>query len=124
MAQRVQVHGAITNLLMPRQQKIPESMPYALFPALVIASKIFRFCSPEQGVAVDRHASYFFNSLEIIGRGPTTHFARQWVNGKHTSSRLDIYTRTEYAATRTEYLTVYLPALACVARAMNAIPAR
>lgn len=42
---------------------------------LVMASKIYRFCAPETGAAIDRHCSYFFNSLcrisaSRIGREP------------------------------------------------------
>lgn len=90
---------------------------------LVIASKIFRFCSPSHGAAVDRHASYFFNSLQIVGGDAATHFSREWSNGRHTTSRLAIYAVANYARNKAEYLSVYLPTLACLADAMNAIPA-
>jgi hypothetical protein len=33
---------------------------------LVFATKIFRFCNPSKGAALDRHSSYFFNSLDTI----------------------------------------------------------
>lgn len=91
--------------------------------SLVIASKIFRFCSPNRGAAVDRHASYFFNSLCSVGGDAATHFAREWSNGRHTTSRLAIYTAANYARNKTEYFAAYLPTLACIADAMNAIPA-
>jgi len=35
---------------------------------LVMASKIYRFCSPHIGAAVDRHSSYFFNSYLCVAR--------------------------------------------------------
>jgi hypothetical protein len=91
--------------------------------SLVIASKIFRFCSPNHGAAVDRHASYFFNSLQIVGGGAATHFNREWANGRHTTSRLAIYNQPSYKHNKAEYFLNYLPTLACIAQAMNAIPA-
>ena len=88
--------------------------------SLVIASKIFRFCSPVQGAAVDRHASYFFNSLQVVGGGAATHFVREWANGRHTTSRLAIYNQPNYTRNKSEYLSAYLPTLSCIAQAMNA----
>jgi hypothetical protein len=35
---------------------------------LVIATKVYRFCHPDIGAALDRHVSYFVNSLEISQR--------------------------------------------------------
>lgn len=94
---------------------------------LVIASKIFRFCCPAVGAAVDRHTSYFFNSLEVIfpeGRiDQTTKFRREWSNGRHTASRLAIYTLASYTRNRREFVTVYLPRLRSIANTLNAIPA-
>src|ERR1017187_5707111 len=64
---------------------------------LVMASKIYRFCCPDVGAAVDRHSSYFFNSLPLqVEGGPPvstcTRFKRQWANGQYRASRLAIYT--------------------------------
>ncbi|MDD2902390.1 MAG: hypothetical protein PHU44_08130 [Syntrophales bacterium] len=83
---------------------------------LVIASKIFRFCCPAMGAAVDRHTSYFFNSLGA------TNFRREWSNGKHRASRLAIYQSAPYTRNRREFVTVYLPMLRSMANALNAIP--
>lgn len=91
--------------------------------SLVIASKIFRFCAPLRGAAVDRHASYFFNSLPVLNHGMTTNFVREWSNGRHTSSRLAIYSNRNYIRNRDEYVNNYLPLLANIANAMNALPA-
>jgi hypothetical protein len=82
----------------------------------VIASKIFRFCRPEVGAAVDRHTSYFFNSLGV------TNFRREWPNGRHTTSRLAIHNVPAYARNRDEFVTVYLPLLRSMADSLNAIP--
>jgi hypothetical protein len=94
---------------------------------LVIASKIFRFCRPRIGAAVDRHTSYFFNSLAIISSeghiGRTANFHREWSNGQHTASRLAIYQPAPYAHNRDEFINVYLPLLDSIANALNAIPA-
>jgi hypothetical protein len=84
----------------------------------------FRFCSPQHGAAVDRHASYFFNSLQVIGQGNVSQFARQWANGRHTTSRLAIYNQAGYMRNKAEYFTSYLPILSSIAQAMNAIPAQ
>lgn len=92
--------------------------------SLVIASKIFRFCSPKVGAAVDRHASYFFNSLPINGHGAVTNFTREWSTGHHTSSRLAIYSRCGYTHNLKQYFESYLPILTCIANALNTYPAQ
>lgn len=121
--QKNQMQAAITCLVTPGQECFGIdglcSLPGI---SLVIASKIFRFCCPLHGAAVDRHASYFFNSLEIIGQGNVTQFSREWANGCHTRSRLAIYNQTGYARNKTEYFTSYLMMLNSIAQAMNAIP--
>lgn len=89
--------------------------------SLVIASKIFRFSCPQIGASVDRHASYFFNSLRLTDGGFATHFVRQWSNQQHSSSRLDIYTAGGYERNKDEYLHSYLPLLKHVARALNSL---
>lgn len=87
--------------------------------SLVIASKIFRFCAPQIGAAVDRHSSYFFNSLPIVGYGLTTRFSREWANGGHTASRLANFNETGYARNRDQYIQSYLPILASISSALN-----
>lgn len=95
--------------------------------SLVIASKIFRFCRPTVGAAVDRHTSYFFNSLEFVTpegcRDPATNFRREWSNGQHTASRLATFNPASYNKNRGEFITVYLPLLGSIANTLNAIPA-
>lgn len=90
---------------------------------LVIATKIYRFCAPQLAAALDRHSSYFLNSLNIqAANGPVTpaaHFRRQWANGNHVQSRLATITRVTRAHNLHEYLVVYLPLLAEVASVLN-----
>ena len=59
-------------------------------------------------------------TMQVVGRGPATHFAREWANGRHTSSRLAIYAVANYTRNKAEYFEAYLPTLACIAQAMNA----
>jgi len=118
---QAQMQTAISCLVNPGQESAGIDALCALPGiSLVIASKIFRFCSPNQGAAVDRHASYFFNSLQVVGGGATTHFVREWSNGRHATSRLAIYNQSNYTRNKTEYFLVYLPVLLCIAQAMNA----
>jgi hypothetical protein len=95
--------------------------------SLVIATKIYRFCFPLVGVAVDRHASYFFNSLDVAAqnqqRAKATHFLREWANGRHTTTRLRIYDRAGYKGNRKEYINNYFPLLCRIAEALNRLPA-
>ena len=90
---------------------------------MVMASKIYRFCCPDVGAAVDRHSSYFFNSLPLqVEGGPVstcTRFKRQWANGQHRASRLAIYTDSNCEANLDEYCRAYLPALATIAELLN-----
>lgn len=90
---------------------------------LVMATKIYRFCQPQMGAAVDRHCSYFFNSIEMKepgGRGAAcTNFRREWATGLHRTSRLAIYSRTGKAVNLREYVRVYLPRLKAIAAALN-----
>lgn len=74
---------------------------------------------PLVGAAVDRHSSYFFNSLPVIGHGFSTNFRREWANGRHTTSRLAIYQAARYRGNRTEYFAAYVPLLMCIARQLN-----
>lgn len=91
---------------------------------LVIASKIFRFCSPLRGAAVDRHASYFFNSLPVTNNGMTTRFIREWSTGNHTNSRLSIYSQRNYFLNLNEYVGNYLRLLNNIASSMNSLRIR
>jgi hypothetical protein len=91
---------------------------------LVMASKVYRFCSPKFGAAVDRHSSYFFNSLHMQVEGgqlrACTRFVRQWADGKHQSSRLDIYSSgSKGEANLHEYCDIYLPLLRRLADALD-----
>ena len=86
---------------------------------LVIASKIYRFCQPRKGAALDRHASYFFNSLPVIGNDFATNFTREWSTGRRSSSRLAIYSNGGYVRNRDEYILSYLPLLASIANWLN-----
>jgi hypothetical protein len=90
---------------------------------LVMASKIYRFCRPQVGAAVDRHSSYFFNSLTVddeTGRlRVCTRFTREWANGKHKASRLAVYTDSRRDANLNEYCATYLPLIGAIADALN-----
>lgn len=92
--------------------------------SLVIASKIFRFFSPKIAAAVDRHASYFFNSLNVIslqGTTKSTHFKREWTTANHTSSRLATFSPGYFKRNRQEYTDIYLPLLASIAAKLNSL---
>ncbi|RIJ09681.1 hypothetical protein DXT77_14625 [Pseudomonas sp. 91RF] len=84
---------------------------------LVIASKIYRFLKPLEGAAVDRHASYFFNSLSLTGFG--TAFVREWSNKDRSGSRLAAYTASRHRRNLAEYFEVYLPLLERLANFLN-----
>lgn len=125
LIQQAAMQAGITDLVTPGRERFGIDALCALPGiSLVIASKIFRFCAPQVGAAVDRHASYFFNSLPVLGRGMATTFRREWSNGRHTSSRLAIYSPGRYADNRDHYFQSYLPVLGRIADAMNAIPAQ
>jgi hypothetical protein len=123
-AHRAQMYTAISRLITPGEECGGFDMLCSL-PGigLVIATKVFRFCVPREGAAVDRHASYFFNSLQVAGRGAATCFAREWNDRYHISSRLATYTGSKYARNKIEYFASYLPILACITQAMNALGA-
>lgn len=74
---------------------------------LVMASKIYRFCCPHVGAAVDRHSSYFFNSLsardETGKLRPCSQFMREWANGRHRASRLAAYADSKLGVNLKEY---------------------
>ncbi len=122
-AQQTQMQVAISDLITPGRECIGvDALCRLAGISLVIASKIYRFCAPTQGAAIDRHASYFFNSLQVAGGGSATHFGREWANGRHTTSRLATYSVTGYAHNKAEYFSTYLPTISCIAQALNAIP--
>ena len=124
-AQQAAMQAAITDLVTPGREHFGIDALCALPGiSLVIASKIFRFCAPQVGAAVDRHASYFFNSLPVVGRGMATTFRREWSNGRHTSSRLATFSPRSYADNRDHYFQSYLPVRGCIANALNAMPAQ
>ena len=85
--------------------------------SLVIASKIYRFVKPKEGAAVDRHASYFFNSLAVTGCG--TAFLREWPNKARKTSRLATYSNSRLLHNLDEYIGVYLPLLNDIATFLN-----
>ena len=91
--------------------------------SLVMASKVYRFCRPDAGAAVDRHSSYFFNSLPLQTEGGSvgtcTRFKREWASGKHRASRLATFTESNCETNLGEYCRVYLPALATIADVLN-----
>lgn len=92
--------------------------------SLVIASKIFRFCCPTRGAAIDRHTSYFFNSLPVIGSGhpgPQTAcgFKREWSKGENGPTRLATFRDNVLQHNEFEYRTFYLPLLKSIANRLN-----
>ncbi len=115
---------AIRDLLIPEKTVIGINLLSSLSGiSLVIASKIYRFCCPTLGASVDRHASYFFNSLPVTGKQKSTAFHREWANGNHTSSRLAIYSDHGFKRNRNEYFANYLPLLKCISDSLNSLPA-
>lgn len=122
--QQGEMQHAISNLCIPgRESGAIDALCNLPGIGLVIASKIFRFCAPQAGAAVDRHASYFFNSLPIINQGMACYFVREWSTSRHTNSRLAIYSDHNYNRNRTEYVESYLPLLAKIANELNIMPA-
>lgn len=89
--------------------------------SLVIATKIYRFCCPAVGAAVDRHASYFFNSLDITqpSQGKALAFRREWTTAKRKASRLANFTQPGYSQNRDQYICQYLPFLTSIANSLN-----
>lgn len=122
--QQAQMQAAISNLITPGRECVGiDALCTLPGISIVIASKIYRFCAPNHGAAVDRHASYFFNSLPVAGGGNATRFDREWANARHTTSRLAIYTLSGYVHNKAEYFSTYLPTLTCIAQALIEIPA-
>lgn len=91
--------------------------------SLVIATKIYRFCCPAVGAAVDRHASYFFNSLDIVlpgqGRHKAMTFRREWTTSDKKASRLATFTPAGYSWNRDQYVDHYLPLLSSTAKSLD-----
>ncbi|PIS36915.1 MAG: hypothetical protein COT35_08735 [Nitrospirae bacterium CG08_land_8_20_14_0_20_52_24] len=90
---------------------------------LIMATKVYRFYCPTVGAAVDRHASYFFNSLDVVDAHEVWRkavaFKREWANGAHTNSRLAIYNPRYYQRNRDEYINSYLPVVTQIAKSLN-----
>jgi len=88
-----------------------------------MATKVYRFCLPDRGASVDRHSSYFFNSLDtrLSDRTVTkaTCFKREWTAGCHKTSRLAIYNPSNLSKNLGEYVSCYLPLLERMATALN-----
>ena len=130
-AEKREFAGLIQALLSPRSfEKALSGLSAKPGLDLVIATKVYRFCWPEGGAAVDRHSSYFFNSLDLMDadgkRTKCCQFRRQW-DGKRTragpTSRLAIYDpggRGRDANLR-EYAHCYLPLLSAVAASLNGL---
>jgi hypothetical protein len=82
---------------------------------LVVTTKIFRFCGPQHGAAVDRQASYFFNSLDIVdsvGAGSiVTRFVENSGNGRRTAPRSATHTASRDRFNRLEFIQTFLPLL-------------
>ena len=113
---------AITDLMTPgRERTAFDALRGLDGVSLVIASKIYRFCRPTVGAAVDRHASYFFNSLRSHRGVPATTFRRQWANGRRATSRLGIYSVAGLAHNLDHYFEPYLPLLMRLTNALNAL---
>jgi hypothetical protein len=86
--------------------------------SLVIATKIFRFCVPDVGAAVDRHSSYFMNSLPTSD-GVASRFLREWTNAERRATRLATYSPARLRVNMDEYLRGYIPLLATIASELN-----
>jgi hypothetical protein len=92
--------------------------------SLVIASKIYRFCVPSVGAAVDRHSSYFTNSLPDDTGGLLTHFLREWSSSKRRTTRLATYNSRGLALNIDQYFQSYLPLLNALGACMNSVGTR
>jgi hypothetical protein len=90
---------------------------------LIMSTKVFRFCYPEFGAAVDRHASYFFNSISAMSATgaplPLTDFRREWATGNHNRSRLAIYQLNNHNHNLNVFTENYLPLLTKIANNLN-----
>jgi hypothetical protein len=117
---RASIFSAVTELIQPGQEAHAlnnlSNLPGI---SLVVASKIFRFVRPREGASIDRHTSYFFNSLPIVGDGKATQFRREWIDGRHMQSRLATSNQYYLAQNLAEYTEVYLKRLHKIAEALN-----
>lgn len=90
---------------------------------LVMATKIYRFCVPRVGAAVDRHCSYFFNSLcdRTVPGAPRacTQFRREWTEANHQATRLATFSEAGRESNLQQYFDSYLPLLAAIADSLN-----
>ena len=119
-----QFSSLISNLLSPNATK---SALHGLTDQpgidVVMATKIYRFCVPNAGAAIDRHCSYFFNSLQNKGvPGPPsacTNFRREWATGKHRTSRLATFSKAGREWNLNEHFDSYLPLLSTISDALN-----
>lgn len=115
--------AAIRKLLAGHLRSALEALLEQPGVSLVMASKVYRFCCPQAGAAVDRHCSYFFNSLRLNEAGGTpgtcTRFKREWADGNRRSSRLATFTRLGHEANANEYVDSYLPLVAAIADWLN-----
>lgn len=128
-AEKSEFAGLIQALLSPQSfEKALSGLSAKTGLCLVIATKIYRFCWPQGGAAVDKHSSYFFNSLDFVDadgkRTKCCHFRRQW-SGQQTrtgpTSRLDIYNPSGHDANLRVYAHCYLPLLSAVAASLNGL---
>lgn len=119
--------AAIQSILDPKTLEVGldrlSELPAGL--RLVMATKVYRFCCPTVGAAIDRHASYFFNSLDLIDANGALRkaaaFKREWANGAHKKSRLAIYNPGCHRKNRDEYINSYLPVVAQIAKSLNSV---
>lgn len=119
-AEIMTMQTALTALLNPATARLGLNTLSALPGlSLVISSKIYRFCCPVVGAAIDRHASYFFNSLPVVGGGFATQFRRQWSNAPGGATRLATYSAAGLASNTSTYLHEYLPLLKEIADHLN-----
>ncbi len=86
---------------------------------LSLATKVCRFCLPSFGAGIDRHSSYFFNSLRDKNGEAVVAFGREWVNNEKSSSRLAIENTRDWANNPVEYTLYYLPLLRIISKHLN-----
>ncbi len=123
LPRKIEFEDSIRRLLVPSSIKGGlESLAIQKGIRLVMATKIYRFCSPDVGAALDRHSSYFFNSLPVNYAGRVvetcTRFKREWWIKRRTS-RLAAYTPRGHEVNFKEYLDTYLPLMAALAESLN-----
>lgn len=119
-AEILAMETALTALLNPATARLGLNT-LSVLPglSLVISSKIYRFCCPADGAAIDRHASYFFNSLPLVGGGFSTQFRRQWSKRPGGTTRLATYSAAGLSSNTSTYFQEYLPLLKEIANYLN-----